>query len=121
MKGMRYSDEQVAQVCHAANIALQAVQEPDGGTAPSGPWLDEPAGRQRIVIDGVLAARRGITPREHHANWVADMRALGWTPGPKDPVAKTHPNLRDYSELSQEQRDKDRLFLAIVTTLTLAD
>jgi hypothetical protein len=49
------------------------------------------------------------------------MRALGWTPGPKDPVAKTHPNLRDYNELSQEQRDKDRLFLAIVTTLTLTD
>jgi hypothetical protein len=121
MRGSRYSDEQVAQVCHAANAALQAVQEPDGGTAPSGPWMSEGPERMRIVVDGVRNARRGITPRQHHDNWVAEMRKLGWTYGPKDPAARTHPNLKNYDELSQCQRDKDRLFLAIVTALTLTD
>jgi hypothetical protein len=121
MKGSRYSDEQVARVCHAANAALQEVQEPDGGASPSGPWMSEGPERMRIVIEGVITARRGITPRQHHDNWVTGMRKLGWTYGPKDPAAKTHPNIRDYDDLSQYQRDKDRLFLAIVTALTLTD
>jgi hypothetical protein len=83
--------------------------------------MSEGPERMRIVVDGVRVARSGTTPREHHNNWVREMRALGWTYGPKDPAAKTHPNIRDYNELSQEQKDKDRLFLAIVTALTLTD
>lgn len=121
MRRPRYSDEQVARICHAANAALQEVQETDGGAAPSGPWMSEGPERMRIVVDGVCNARRGVTPRQHHNNWVAEMKKLGWTCGPKDPAAKTHPNIRDYDELSQFQRDKDRLFLAIVTALTLID
>lgn len=123
MKGFRYSDEQVAQVCHAANAALQGIQEPDGGISPSGPWMAEEPERMRIVIEGVCNARRGITPRVHHDNWVREMKAMNppWAHGPMDRAARTHPNLVDYGELSQAQKDKDRLFLAIVTTLTLID
>ena len=28
-----------------------------------------------------------------HERWLAERRALGWTPGPRDPQKKTNPNL----------------------------
>jgi voltage-gated potassium channel Kch len=45
-----------------------------------------------------------------HDRWMADLVADGWRhgPGPKDPVAKTHPSLVPWAELSEEERDKDR-------------
>lgn len=115
----RYTDEQVARVCHDVVTSLQAVQ---GDPVPSGPWISEPPERRKIVIEMVRSARAGVTPRESHANWVREMTAIGWSYGPvKDPVAKTHPNLREYRDLDQFQRDKDRVCLAVVTALTLED
>lgn len=119
MPRSRYTDEQVARVCHDVIRSLQAVQ---GDPLPSGPWASEPPERKKIVIEMVRAARIGITPRESHANWVREMAALGWVYGPeKDPVSKRHPNMRDYRDLDQFQRAKDRVCLAVVTALTLED
>jgi hypothetical protein len=117
----RYTDEQVAEICHNVNTALQVIQEPMGGVQPSPPWMHEPPERRRVVIQAVRRARAGTTPREHHAEWVRAMTDLGWKPGPLDRAAKTHPNLKDYRDLDQYQRDKDRLFLAVVTALTIED
>lgn len=143
MRGMRYSDEQVARVCHAAICELQAILEPAGSdSVMTGPMMHEPPERVQVAVagvrnvragmdeppergqdaDAVRETRTGLTPRQHHENWVRDMRRIGWERGPvRDPVARTHPNICDYGELSQGERDKDRLFLAIVTTLTLTD
>ena len=42
----------------------------------------------------------------------------GWSYGPvHDPVAKLHPNMVPYDQLTPEQRQKDALFLAVVRAL----
>jgi hypothetical protein len=44
-----------------------------------------------------------------HDRWASDLERDGWRPGPvKDPVAKVHPLLVPWSELSEADRDKDR-------------
>jgi hypothetical protein len=45
-----------------------------------------------------------------HDRWMADLVADGWRygAGAKDPVAKTHPSLVPWDDLSEEERDKDR-------------
>lgn len=118
----RYTEAQVAEVCHNTVAALQVIQERDGGTSPSGPWASEPPERKRIVIEAVRLVRQGVMPRELHAAWVREMAALGWVYGPvKDPVRKTHPNMRDYRDLDRFQRDKDKVVVAVVTALTVVD
>jgi hypothetical protein len=112
-----YSDEQVARVCHAAAREMQSIHN---DPMPSQPWDCEPAELRESVIEGVRSVRSGITPREHHQNWVTFKREHGWVYGPeKDPEAKTHPCLVPYDELPAAERDKDQLFLLIVTALTL--
>jgi RyR domain len=47
--------------------------------------------------------------RIEHERWVADLLRDGWHPGPvKDPAKKEHPLLVPWSELSKDDRDKDR-------------
>lgn len=120
----RYSDEQVAEVCHFAITGLQEVhaREPGGETpTPSGLWAELDRDLRTVAVSGVRQARNGAipSPREHHNWWVHTLRSMGWRRGPKNPQAKTHPNLTDWSKLTAEQQDKDRLFLAVVTTLTV--
>jgi hypothetical protein len=112
-----YSDEQVARVCHEANKALQYIH---GDPCPSQPWNCEPYELRKSVIEGVRNVRRGCTARQNHEAWCEFKREHGWTWGPeKDPERRTHPCLVPYDELPQEQRDKDQLFLLIVTALTI--
>lgn len=112
----RYSDEQVARVCYEANREMQRIQE---DPVPSAPWDSEPEEIRQSAVDGVCNARRGCTPRESHDNWIRFRSELGWSYGPeKDPERKTHPNMVSYDDLPAGQRDKDRLFLLIVTALT---
>ena len=112
-----YSDEQVAQVCHEANRALQDIT---GDPSPSPMWFTEDPDIRRAAAEGVRLARSGCTPRELHDRWVQDREAHGWVYGEdKDPYRKTHPCLRPYDDLPAGQKIKDRLFIAIVTALTL--
>lgn len=114
----RLSDEQIAQVCHAANIGFQGVI---GETFVSEPWSALPDEGRQSVIDGVQSARDASSPREHHDNWLAWKGAHGWTYGPvKDDHRKTHPNFVPWHELPAEQQEKDELFIAIVRELDLA-
>jgi RyR domain len=115
----RYSNEQVARICHEANRALQYVQE---DSLPSVPWDAESPEVMAGTTEGVAMARQGTTPRESHWNWVRARIEQGWERGDdKDPERKTHPNLVSYEALPADQKDKDRLFLAIVTALTCTD
>jgi hypothetical protein len=57
-----------------------------------------------------------------HEAWMEDKYADGWVHGPsKNAVTKEHPCLVPYDELPPEQRIKDALFIAIVTTFVDAD
>jgi len=86
---------------------------------PAPPWDSLPAEVRASMTDGVRAARQGATPRDLHAMWMGALRTLGWEQGPvKNPDLKTHPNLVPYEDLSAWQRDKDQMFLFIVTALT---
>jgi hypothetical protein len=46
-----------------------------------------------------------------HDRWAGDLRKDGWRPtdGPKDPERKLHPLLVGWSELSEPEREKDRV------------
>jgi hypothetical protein len=111
---MRVDVEAIARVCHEAN---RAWCEAHGDRSQVG-W-DAAADWQRAsAIEGVEKALNGATPEELHDSWCAFKRADGWVCGDvKDAGAKTHPCLVPYDELPDEQREKDHLFAAIVTTL----
>ena len=119
----RYTAEEIAEYCHDQTIALQKLQERNGTPedAPAEPWASWPEEYKRITIDGVLRIQRGASYRQHQAAWVAAMTELGWTRGPKDRANKTHPDLIQYDEMNQFQRDKVRMFASAVITLTLED
>jgi hypothetical protein len=113
---MQYSDEEIARVIHEANAVLQRVQ---GDPAPSLPWDSESDELRSITISGVRLARDGVTAASLHEAWMKGKRDHGWTYGPvKDAGKKTHPCLVAYGELPDHQKDKDRLFMAIVDSLT---
>jgi len=113
---MRYTDEDIARVIHVANAELQRAQ---GDPVPSQPWDSEDPAIKANAIAGVKAARDGVTTWLLHERWMADKAAHGWKYGPeKDAGAKTHPCMVPYDELPDYQRDKSRLFVAIVRTMT---
>lgn len=126
----QYSDILVALVCHEANLGMQKAQEIialhdgtyDEDMVPTGQMADLHPDLRDAAVEGVRRARRlgaSLSPRDHHNAWVGFLTQRGWRPGPKNPGAKTHPNLMDYDELDQFQRDKDRVFLSVVITLTV--
>jgi hypothetical protein len=106
--------ERIARVCHEAN---RAWCEATGDHSQTG-WDDAPDWQRESALKGVLGALNGNTPEQSHESWLAEKIATGWTYGEvKDPEAKTHPCMVDYSELPREQRKKDRLFVAVVGAL----
>lgn len=55
------------------------------------------------------------TPEEAHDSWMQSYYDMGWVYGEKrDTIAKIHPDLLPFNELSQAERDKDAIFLAFV-------
>jgi hypothetical protein len=105
----------VAAIAHNVNRAF--CQSIGDNSQPL--WDDAPEWQQRSAIDGVNAIVQGVvtTPEQSHQNWSKHKISEGWVYGPvKDADAKTHPCLVPYSELPPEQRVKDDLFYAVVTT-----
>lgn len=104
---------QICRIVHATNIALQAV---DGDEMPSEPWDSWP--RQATTLAGVLRVLNGLTAKENHENWVAEMTARGWQLGAKDPDKKLHPCLVPWEELPAAYRRRARVFEALVNELS---
>lgn len=46
--------------------------------------------------------------RREHDRWMGERRAAGWTLGPKNPEAKTHPDMVPFDDLSEQSKDYDR-------------
>jgi hypothetical protein len=123
----RYGDQIVAMVCHQAIVGMQMAHElmrlQGDDAVPAGPFMYLHQDLLDAALDGVRRARRiggSLSPRDHHDHWAEFLAARGWRQGPRDDVAKTHPNLTAWDDLSPEQQDKDRVFLSIVVSLTLA-
>lgn len=112
-------NEQIAQIAHEAN---RVVQIATGDPAVSPHWEDAPEWQRESAVEGIKQALAGATPEQLHQSWCDFKENDGWIYGEtKDAESKTHPCLVSYSELPQEQRDKDTLFHAIVNTLSSLD
>lgn len=54
------------------------------------------------------------TPEKEHDSWWRAYEKMGWKYGPvRDPKAKTHPDMVPYDDLSELEREKDEIFLAL--------
>jgi hypothetical protein len=112
---LRYSDSEIARVCHEANRALQVVQR---DPAPSLAWDEAPPWQREFAAECVEYGRTSVSPEVLHRRWCDAKHADGWTLGDvKDAEAKTHPCLVPYDDLPQGERDKDDLFQAVVHAL----
>lgn len=108
--------ESIAQVCHEANRAYCQTL----GDESQLEWEWAPNWQKESAITGVnFRLQNPDAPASaQHESWAAQKIADGWKFGPeKDPIAKTHPCLVDYSQLPEAQRKKDALFIAIVDAL----
>jgi hypothetical protein len=106
----------IAMVCHEANRAYCAAL----GDHTQKDWHSAPQWQRDSAIDGVSHAIKHpeATPEDSHNNWLAGKIADGWTYGKvKDQELKTHPCLVPYGQLPEDQRRKDKLFLAVVGAL----
>lgn len=113
--GVYVDPEVIARVVHEAHRALQVEL---GEDAISPPWDEAPEWLRAGTLAGVQEALDGAAPWELHETWCARRFADGWRYGAvKDAQAKTHPLLRDYDMLPDDQRRKDELMASIVATL----
>lgn len=56
----------------------------------------------------------GASPEKVHEDWVKAYEAMGWTWGPQRSLEKrTHPDMVPYSQLGQEEQDKDSVFIGL--------
>lgn len=109
---------QIATVCHEANRGYQSAL----GEDVSLPWEECGNDMRQSIVHGVNVAQEGNGPEEMHRQWAMVREAQGWVFGAvKDTEAKTHPNLIPYDKLPESQKLKDRLFLAVVAALSLAN
>lgn len=106
----------IATVCHESNRAYCWLL----GDKSQVPWDEAPDWQKESSINGVLFLLNNPDATEEtvHQNWVNDKIKAGWKYGPvKDPDKKTHPSIIKFSELSDSEKDKDKLFVAIVRAL----
>lgn len=123
----RYDDDLVALTCHYATLGMQEVHalmrlRAEGESGPvGGPFAALHPDLRDAAIDGVRRARSNgqLNARDHHNAWVDFLYDRGWRHGPRDSEAKTHPALVYWPELSPQDRDKARVFLANVMGMTL--
>lgn len=123
----RYDDDLVALACHYTILGVQEVhalmrERAQGESGPvGGPFAAMPQDMQDAAVDGVHRARRNgqLNARAHHNAWVDFLHERGWRHGPRDYERKTHPALVYWPQLPAEDRDKARVFLAVVMGLTL--
>jgi hypothetical protein len=113
---VNYSNDEIARVVHESQRALQYIQ---GDPNPAPPWDAADWEMQLSCIAGVQSARNGASPELLHQDWLARKLNDGWRFGQvKDAQAKTHPCMVLYADLPEHQKEKDRLFTAIVRTMT---
>lgn len=108
--------EDAAKLCHKVNKIYCSILGDD--SQPN--WGGAPDWQRNSAINGVKAflANPQITPEQSHQSWLAQKQAEGWVFGKvKDPEKKTHPCMKPYAELPQEQKIKDALFTGVLRAI----
>jgi len=109
-------DDDIAQICHEANrVYCESI-----GDYSQSIWADAPNWQIDSAIQGVRYHRRNpeSKPSDSHVNWLDGKARDGWTYGKiKNEEKKEHPCMLPYSELPDDQKTKDVLFVAIVRAL----
>lgn len=112
--------EDIAKVCHDA---IRSFCMTHGDTSHKS-WEEAPFAIKQSAIAGVVWLIQNPNAKLNalHENWRKYKQIEGWIYGPeKDFDAKTHPCMVPYEELAPEQQVKDKLFRAIVASLTSGD
>ncbi len=107
----------IAKVCHEANRAYCASLGDDSQL----PWDEAPEWQRESAIAGAKwrIENPSAPDSSQHEQWMKDKSADGWVFGEvKDPDRKTHPCLVPFEELPTDQQRKDKLFSAIVKSLS---
>lgn len=110
------SIDQVARVCHEANVAYCAVI----GDFVQLDWDNETDELRASIIAGVQAIvdNPDMTAEGSHEKWMDYKKVEGWGYGAvKDVDKKLHPNLLPWDQLLDDQKLKDALFQAVARTL----
>jgi len=108
--------EGIARVAHEANRQYRRMIAEHPGPA----WDNAPEWMRSSAIHGVkeVVNNPDLTPEEAHDKWVQEKAGDGWVYGTKkDSSAKEHPCMLSYTDLPEEQRVKDYLFLSVVKAL----
>lgn len=112
--------EVIAKRAHECNMAHNSFGECTVKDMTS--WENLPQESKDSVIEIVLSHIRSPivsganSSEESHNRWIKSLTDRGWVykAGPKDPVNKTHPLLKEYSQLTEADRAKDHIFQAVV-------
>lgn len=115
---LRYDPEPAARICYAALRQLREEQALAAGEPPAsaknrrGPvWNLLVKAEQGWYIRFAELARRGILPRDIHADWQGSLLEEDWKPGPEaDHDKRTHPELADWEDLDDMFKARFSLF-----------
>jgi hypothetical protein len=112
--------EFIAEVCHEAN-KLWCEKHLDFSQKD---WEEAEQWQRDSAIKGVefrIENPNAGLDSQHNA-WIVEKVSDGWVYGEvKDADKKTHPCLVKYKDLPQFQKEKDRIFCAIVDAMMLVE
>lgn len=109
--------EACARAAHEANVAYCLAI----GDTSQVSWNEAPDWQRESCRKGVEGVLAGNGPEASHNAWLVEKHAQGWTYGVvKDPVKKTHPCFLPYDKLSEADRQKDAIFVAVVSAVARA-
>jgi hypothetical protein len=113
------TEEQVRAIAVRIYSVIRALNNEFGKLYPA--WEHAGDDQQTTFIEGVRFHLNNpdMTPKETHDWWMEDKAAKGWTYGPvKDEVAKHHPSMIPYEDLSELERGKDVVFIELCRILS---
>ena len=105
--------EDIAKICHETNRAYREVI----GETTSPRWEDAPVWLREATVEGVkfILQNPGASAERTHENWLHRKEKDGWKYGIVSNAAKKeHPSILPYSMLSENDKRKDALFIAVV-------
>lgn len=104
----------IARTVHESIRAYQTYL----GEAVAPPWEISGWMMQEATLEGVELAIRNPSPGASHELWMQSLIRGGWVYGPeKDAEKKTHPSLIPFEQLSETEKTKDAIVVAISRSL----